>query len=133
MAGAHLEEAVLVCALLRSCVFRHRPTAAIVIAGLILPFSAGVQTSSLIDLGADTASGAVHGFLYGDGSMTDLGTLAGSGETVGTSINTSGAVIGYATSAGTVRAPRARQRAALSRRITRRSTPGPAQSLRAAA
>lgn len=49
---------------------------------------------------ADTASGAVHAFLYASGSMTDLGTVGGTAETVGTSINASGAVVGYAANIG---------------------------------
>ena len=47
---------------------------------------------------ADTTAGAVHAFLYAGGSMTDLGTLTSTTETVGTAINASGAVIGYAVS-----------------------------------
>jgi probable HAF family extracellular repeat protein len=107
----------------RGCsgILRHRHAVAIAIAGLILPFSAGAQTPSLIDLGASTSAyginasgqiagcititgGASHAFLYDAGVTTDLGTLGGN-NSCGYALNAGGQVTGYAdTAAGAVHA-----------------------------
>jgi probable HAF family extracellular repeat protein len=76
-----------------SGIFHHHCPAAILAIALILPFSAGAQTPSLIDLGANTQAyginasvqlagcvtptGASHAFLYEAGVSIDLGTLGG--------------------------------------------------------
>lgn len=104
-----------------SGILHRRRAAATLIAGLILPFSAGAQTPSLIDLGANTSAyginasgqitgclgitgGASHAFLYGAGVSTDLGTLGGN-SSCGYALNAGGQVTGYAdTASGAVHA-----------------------------
>src|SRR4051812_30684197 len=56
----------------------------------------GINQSGKVVGAAAVASGALHAFLYSNGSMTDLGTLGGGTSSIAKAINDSGVVVGVA-------------------------------------
>src|SRR2546427_6845742 len=55
----------------------------------------GINNAGQVVGWSTTADGAVHGFLYDGGVMTDLGTLDGGSFSYATGINDQGQVVGY--------------------------------------
>ena len=55
----------------------------------------GINNAGQIVGSSATATGAVHGFLHQQGSMTDLGTMIGGSSSHATGINDAGQVVGY--------------------------------------
>jgi len=53
---------------------------------------------------SQTESGEFHGFIYRSGSLTDIGVLAGGGQSFAYGINNRGDVVGAADSGGTLHA-----------------------------
>ena len=62
-----------------------------------------VGYSTVSDSSAYVGEAGIHAFLWEKGSMTDLGSLDGSGSNVATGINATGTIVGYALAPGTAR------------------------------
>ena len=64
--------------------------------GGAISVASGINASGQVSGISDPATGETRGFLYGNGVMTSIGTLGGTGPTFADGINASGQVVGVA-------------------------------------